>query len=450
MSDTTLSSYHSESVLGAAMDKGALDSHWNSDMMYFLDDLLLTPGHASRRTRQANESSTGLGSSASVDCGLMSQVTLRYFQGGLNKLKIDKLERQAVKLVKVNIEHSKGVDELETLIEHQQDNLDELESHLVMKTSSSTSSIPPSTITSSSRLVSSSALGTNSTTQISSSTDSSSTIDGLPTIAASSIPVPEFTSTSISCNDVACVRFAIGASTISVLGAAATDLAVTPTADTASVPEFTATTISCDPLMSLLCVSLAIGPSTTSIIGTAAPDGSDPTGSPVQFTATETSATSSSVPTTTTSTSSACTPLATSCGSNGYFPLMAVSNDSSINGQYALVNGVSIGMYGDYSNAQGFCLDSNNALVWAVTDGYAAVKSSSSGPIQIETQGNPLSCTAVPNEDCTATLQCTWYNDFRMVVDKSNYNTVYLTDGMDEDYGGSSNPVPVTLIMQSW
>ncbi|KAG9522049.1 putative hydroxyacyl-CoA dehydrogenase, partial [Aureobasidium melanogenum] len=47
-------------------------SHWNSDMMYFLDDLLPTPGHASRRTRQAIESSTGLGSSASVDCESMS------------------------------------------------------------------------------------------------------------------------------------------------------------------------------------------------------------------------------------------------------------------------------------------------------------------------------------------------------------------------------------------
>ncbi|KAH0398994.1 hypothetical protein KCU89_g6666, partial [Aureobasidium melanogenum] len=284
----------------------------------------------------------------------------------------------------------------------------------------------------------------------SSSTDSSSTIDGLPTIAVSSIPVPEFTSPTISCDDVACVSFTIGASTTSILGAAVTDLAVTLTADTTSVPEFTATTSSWNPLMDLLCVSLAIGPSTTSTIGTAAPDGSDPTGSPVQFTTTETPATSSSVPKTTTSTSSACTPLPTSCGSNGYFTLMAVSSDSSINGQYALINGVSIGMYVDSSNAQGFCLDSNNAFVWAVTDGYAAVKSSSSGPIQIETQGNLLSCTAVPNEDCTATIQCTWYNDFRMVVDKSNYNTVYLTNGMDEDYGGSSNPVPVTLIMQSW
>lgn len=129
---------------------------------------------------------------------------------------------------------------------------------------------------------------------------------------------------------------------------------------------------------------------------------------------------------------------------------MAVSNDSSINGQYASVNGVSIAMCEDSSNAQGFCLDSNNDLVWAVTDGYAAVKSSSRGPIQVETQGNPLSCTAVPNEDCTATLQCTWYNDFRMVVDKSYYNAVYLTDDTDADYGGSSNPVPVTLIMQTW
>ncbi|KAH0007143.1 hypothetical protein KCU78_g11924, partial [Aureobasidium melanogenum] len=322
-----------------------------------------------------------------------------------------------------------------------------------MKTSSSTSSIPPSTITSSSRLVSSSALGTNSTTQISSSTDSSSTIDGLPTIAASSILVPEFTSTLISCNDVACVRFAIGASTTSILGAAVTDLAVTPTADTISVPEFTATTISCDPLMGLLCVSLAIGPSTTSTIGTAAPDGSDPTGSPVQFTATETSATSSSVPTTTTSTSSACTPLPTSCDSNGFFALMAVSSDSSINGRYASIDYMSIDgppieMFTDVYNAEGFCLDGNNNLWSYSSSGYPAAKGTSSGPIQFDTQGNPLTCTAVTNEDCTATLSCTWYNDYVMVVDGSNLNTLYLAGDGFTDYGGSKDSIPITLSIQ--
>lgn len=58
-------------MLRAGHTKADDPSHWNSDMMYFLDDLLPTPGHASRRTRQANESSTGLGSSASVDCESM-------------------------------------------------------------------------------------------------------------------------------------------------------------------------------------------------------------------------------------------------------------------------------------------------------------------------------------------------------------------------------------------
>lgn len=55
-------------MLRAGHTKADDPSHWNCDTMYFLDELLPTPGHASRRTRQANESNTGLGSSASVDC----------------------------------------------------------------------------------------------------------------------------------------------------------------------------------------------------------------------------------------------------------------------------------------------------------------------------------------------------------------------------------------------
>ncbi|KAG9605977.1 hypothetical protein KCU77_g488, partial [Aureobasidium melanogenum] len=169
---------------------------------------------------------------------------------------------------------------------------------------------------------------------------------------------------------------------------------------------------------------------------------------PVQPTTTETSATETSLPTTTTSTSSDCTPIPTCCDGNGFFSLMASNSDSSINGKYAQIRDETFVMYGDSNNAYGFCLDNNNILYSDYSGSPPATKGISNGPVQIDSNGTPLTCTALMNEDCTNTLSCTWYNNSRMVVDDWNDNTLYVVGDNDEDFGGSGDPIPVTLIMQ--
>ncbi|KAH0347081.1 hypothetical protein KCU81_g3604, partial [Aureobasidium melanogenum] len=298
-------------------------------------------------------------------------------------------------------------------------------------------------------LISSAIISTNSTRQIISSTVSSSAVDDLPTIAASLTFAPEFTAITTSCNDLVCVTVAVDASTTSTFGALTTDPAITTTTATTSAPEFTATTVSCEDLDDLLCVSLAIGSSTTSTIGDMFVIGSDPTASIAQPTITETSATETSLPTTTTSTSSACTPLPTSCDDYTYFRLKASSSDSAINGKYAQVSAEGISMTEENMYyAMVFCLTNDNDLLYPISD-YSQIigKTSSNRPIQIGSMGTPLNCTAVSNEDCTATLQCTWQDDYKMVVDSAD--TLYLTDEKATDYSADGDPRPVNLIL-SW
>ncbi|KAG9849553.1 hypothetical protein KCU98_g4850, partial [Aureobasidium melanogenum] len=285
-------------------------------------------------------------------------------------------------------------------------------------------------------MASSSTIGADSTTQISSATDSSSNIDGLPTVAAYSASVTISTvSVGVNGNSSALI----------------TPIVATPTTATTSVPEFTATTTSCDPLVGLLCAPLAIGPSTTSTIGATPTDDTDPPESLGQSTTTETPATDTSLPTTTTSTSSTCTALPTSCDDYSYFRLMASSSDSAINGKYAQISAEGISMTEDNMYyAMAFCLTSDNNLVYPISDyPQIIVKTSSNRPVQIGSMGTPLSCAAVSNEDCTATLQCTWQNDLRMVVDSTDSNTLYLTDEKATDYGGNGVSTPVNLIL-SW
>ncbi|KAH0365329.1 hypothetical protein KCU65_g6128, partial [Aureobasidium melanogenum] len=231
----------------------------------------------------------------------------------------------------------------------------------------------------------------------SSSTVSISAVDDLPTIAAYSTPVPESTATTTSCDGLACATFAFGASTTSTLGVA----------------------------------------------------GSDPTGSPDQPTTTKTSATETSSPTTTSSTP-VCPPISTSCDSNHGFFLVASSSASEVNGKYASILDTSIAVMEDRNYAAGFCLNDNNNLVEAITGGSTATKMSNNGPIQLDTMGIPVTCTVLFDEVCAATLQCTWFYDFRMVVDSSNYNTLYLVNEMATDYGGNGVPTPVDLTIQPW
>ncbi|CAD0092404.1 unnamed protein product [Aureobasidium mustum] len=312
-----------------------------------------------------------------------------------------------------------------------------LPSLIIQTTSSISTSLSLTRSPSSSALISSSIIKTPSTTQTSSSSDKSSTIDGLPTIAASVTLVTSSTA-SVSVN---------GNSSAPV-----TSLAVTPITATSSVPEFTTTSVSCD---GLLCVSVGIGSSTTSTLGAIPTDDTDPAESPAQPTTTETSTIETSLPTTTTSLSPVCTPtpINTSCDDGAKFYLMASSGDLGVNGQYAINNAGTMEITADYTSADGFCLGSDNSLQWAIgiggSGGPPAVKSTGTNPIEFATTGTSLSCAAVSNEDCTFTLQCNWESDYRTVVDGYNFNMLYLTDDTDDDYGGDNLSTPVNLIIQA-
>ncbi|KAG9846701.1 hypothetical protein KCU98_g6234, partial [Aureobasidium melanogenum] len=302
------------------------------------------------------------------------------FQGGFNKFEIDTPELQAVELVKVNIKHSKGFHELETLIKHQEDDFDEPENQYNFETKIilyPCDHAEPGLFQG-----------------LQSSTGSSSTVDGLPTIAASSTSLTTSTA-SVGVNGNSSALITPPSSTL--------------TTATTSIPEFTATTTSCGDLVGLLCVSLGIGRSTTSTIGATPTDDTDPTGSLDQPTNTEMPATETSLPTTT-STISTCTPIPTSCDDYSYFRLRASSSDSAVNGKCAQISAEGIPMTEDgMCYAMAFCLTSDNDLVYPVSDSpQIVVKTSSNRPVQIGSMGTPLSCVAVSNEDCTATLQCTW------------------------------------------
>lgn len=96
----------------------------------------------------------------------------------------------------------------------------------------------------------------------------------------------------------------------------------------------------------------------------------------------------------------------------------------------------------------GFCLDNENRLIEAYSgDPRTVVKTESKSSVSNDRTGTPITCTAVMDEDCTATLQCTWQNDFRMVVDSSNSNVLYLTDDTNVDYGVVGDPTPIDLVM---
>ncbi|KAG9765639.1 putative hydroxyacyl-CoA dehydrogenase, partial [Aureobasidium melanogenum] len=141
-------------------------SHWNSDMMYFLDDLLPTPGHASGRTREANESSTGLGSSASVDCQSMS-----YHKDIYLNITDSFIDNHEFKLDYLSIYHWDQLNDPNQFVN---------------------------------------GVGVNG---------NSSALLTTPAVTptADTTSVPEFTATTTSCDDILCVSLAVGSSTTSII-----------------------------------------------------------------------------------------------------------------------------------------------------------------------------------------------------------------------------------------